>query len=382
MKVVAKNSDIQKSILIPGSKSYANRALIRASVKEEPCLIKNVPRARDTRYLIQCLKDVGLDIREQGHKLEVTNSFPRCEKKSPAPIPLQTGDGGTTNRFLIPLLALGTNRYHLLPDGKIMQRPFDPLPVLEMGADHFKIQGPWPSDTVQVDCSRTTQMASALMLVGHDVQIANPEQIASLPYLEMTRNVMENFSREYTVGPDWSSAAFPSVFAAIAGSVCLENIKEPDPHQADSALLEVLQQVGARCSFSDRGLEISAQDKCPFHYDCKNSPDLFPALTFLASYLEGTSTLTGFDNIKLKESDRLSECLHLLDSFGVSYRLGGDELAIEGGKPIKQVKNITTAKDHRIVMVAYLFLRFNAGGTLLHPEEVAKSFPEFFAIME
>ena len=373
-----------QSIVIPPSKSYANRALIRASIKKNSCRITNLPQARDTLFLMQCLEHVGLEIHKGKGEIEVVNSFPECEKPSPTPVKLNTGDGGTTNRFLLPFLALGKNEYHLYPQGRMMERPMGELgrncDGLSKRHDHFKIQGPWPPRAIQVDCSFTTQIASAFLLSDYDVQVFNLAGPSA--YLRMTHEVILNFDNEYDVRPDWSCASFPLVLAALKGRAHVSNLKEKDPNQADSALLTVLEQVGAFSQLSSDGLTVKGHLKRPFQFDCRQAPDLFPALTFLASYLDGESTLSGLSNLKEKESDRLEECRKLLEVFGVSHRLERDSLAIWGRQPDKKIRALSTAKDHRIVMAAYLFLRFNGGGTLDHSGEVVKSFPEFFYIME
>lgn len=384
MRAITRNPRIQKSIFIPSSKSYSNRALIRASIKKNNCIIKNLSSARDTLYLTQCLSHIGLEIREGKGQIEVVNSFPECEIPSPIPVRLHTGDGGTTNRFLISLLALGRNEYHLYPQGEIMRRPMDELQkhcdCLVKHQDYFKIQGPQAKKAIQVDCSTTTQVASAFSLLDYDVQVLNLKGPSA--YLDMAQEVIQNFDSEYNVKADWSSAAFPLALAALNGRVHINNLKERDTYQADSSLLNVLEQIGAQYQFSSDGLTVESYLKYPFQFDCHHAPDLFPALTFLASYLNGESTLTGLSYLRQKESDRPAECKKLLEAFGISYRLEQDSLLIQGKQPDEKVKSISTARDHRIIMTAYLFLRFNGGGTLNHAHEVAKSFPEFFNIME
>ena len=383
MKTIAKNSNIRGTISVPGSKSYANRVLIWASVKKNKCIIKNVPLAKDTVNLIRCLKQVGLDIKEGDDHIVVFNSFPECERSSTSPIKLRTGDGGTTNRFLIPLLAMGKNEYHLYPEGRMIERPmgeFDKyFDSYECRSDHFKIQGPRTPGPVQIDCSLTSQVASAFVLANYDVQVSN---FSSSSYLLMTEDVVRNFHSEYHIAADWSCAAFPLVFAALAGEIQIRNFTEADSLQADGLIMRVLEHVGVEYQFSSDGLAVKKNLTCPFQLDCRYSLDLFPALVFLASYLDGESTLSGLDNLKYKESDRLVECISLLEVFDVPHRLEKGRLIIQGRRPDDKARNVTTAKDHRLVMAAYLFLRLNGGGTLAHADQVAKSFPEFFDVME
>ena len=386
MRPVVRNRQIQKEIRIAGSKSYANRALIQASLKKHECIIKNVPQARDTLNLRRCLQEIGLKIIEQGDQLKVVNSFPLCETPSEKPIKLHTGDGGTTNRFLVSLLTLGKNEYHLYPAGQMITRPMREfqkyLEGFEVKEDHFRICGSRGIHNKKFSCidlSRTTQIASSLMLV-HGIAIS-PDDVRPSPYLRMTEEVVRNFDQEYYIRADWSSAAFPLAFAALAGEVRIKNITTIDSNQGDSQILKVLEQIGAKCELSSTGLVVKKHLKRPFHWDCRHCPDIFPVLTFLAAHLGGESTLCGLGNLKYKESDRLAECVHLLKIFGVSHRQEGDFLTIQGKPSDNRERSIVTARDHRLVMTAYLYLRLNGGGQLGHSEEVAKSFPLFFEMI-
>ena len=375
--LVQRKIHIKQSISLPGSKSYANRSLIQASLKKEPCQITNLPQAKDTLNLIQCLKEVGLIINQN----TVFNSFPDCETSSNTPIKIKTGEGGTTNRFLIPFLALGKNEYHLYPEGKMKSRPMEEfkkhLPSFQHKGNYFKIKGPHSPRTIKVNCQLTTQFASAFALSGYDIFIDDKPS----PYFEMTKKIIANKTHLYQVNPDWSSASFFIVLAALAGKIHFKDLQSLDPCQADSSIIYILRQIGSTYTLSSEGLFVEKNLKHPFHWDCSTCPDIFPPLVFLASYLEGTSTLTGFEKLPYKESNRLEECLKLMDSFNITHSLKGDTLSIHGGKADQQKRTILTAPDHRMIMTAYLFLRFNGGGELHHFKRVDKSFPEFFNLI-
>ena len=223
---IKKIQNIFKSINIPGSKSYANRALILASLRDDPCQIKNLPYARDTLNLIKCLSQIGIKVKD--HEW-VYGVFPNCEVHSYESVKLCTGDGGTTNRFLVPFLALGKNEYHLYPDGRMIDRPMDDFKKYFSGfrktQHYFKIKGNQKEKRkFEIDCSQTTQVASSFLLSGHNIQIND----MSSPYIQMTIDTMKNFQRTYLIEPDWSSAAFPIVLASLGGQVTLNNIKQQD----------------------------------------------------------------------------------------------------------------------------------------------------------
>ena len=118
--------------------------------------------------------------------------------------------------------------------------------------------------------------------------------------------------------------------------------------------------------------------------DCKNCPDLVPTLCFLASYAKGESYLENVNVLKHKECDRLSEMLKMMEAFGVKARYceKDDALIIQGREPHRQSVDYNPPVDHRMVMVCYLFQRFNGGGNLSNAHCVDKSFPTFFETME
>ena len=102
--VLVSANPFKKIVNIPTSKSYANRILILASLCPKEVSIKNLPQSTDVVKLISCLKKVGVLFQEEGNITKVINSFPDCETDDDDPILLETGDGGTTNRFLLSFL--------------------------------------------------------------------------------------------------------------------------------------------------------------------------------------------------------------------------------------------------------------------------------------
>jgi 3-phosphoshikimate 1-carboxyvinyltransferase len=121
----------------------------------------------------------------------------------------------------------------------------------------------------------------------------------------------------------------------------------------------------------------------PFDVDGSKFPDLVPTLAFVASHIEGKSTLRHLSVLRHKESDRIEEILKILRAFSIDFSFDDsiDELVINGKLHCSPPVSITTARDHRMVMMAYLFLRANNGGHLGETDCVEKSFPDFFYIM-
>ncbi len=379
---------LEKEIIIPGSKSYANRALILAALEKKPITIHNIPKSTDVLCLIDCLELIGLDIKRNGSSLTILNSFPSCEIKTSNIIELASGDGGTTNRFLMALLSLGENSYRIIPHKQFMQRPFDDLlvalkkngAIISRDQGWINIQGPINKQKIKIDCSQTTQTASALSLVGLDLDIVNLKN--SSKYYELTNYIKEKFLNNFHIPLDMSSAAPFLVFSALNGSLRIKNLCMIDILQADSCLLNLLRNSGAHWDISENGLDISsAHIFSSFEFDCSQALDLFPVLVFLASKAKGDSTFYNLENLAYKESNRLNECLILLNRFKVDYKLSKGVLTITGDFTQKPYLEFIAPKDHRIIMSAYLFMRSNSGGKIINTSAISKSLPEFFDLM-
>jgi 3-phosphoshikimate 1-carboxyvinyltransferase len=395
-----------KTVLIPTSKSQANRMLVLAALSKNKVRLNNLPDGNDVRKMLSALAQIGLKLEYINRDVIIHNSFPACEKDDPRPeIILQTGDGGTTNRFLMAMLGLGSKSYVLDAEGPMRARPMEELEstLKDLGVScergktfWYKVRGPYKTNKarVTVDAARSTQFASAMAMALSplDIPISVINLEASENYYRMTEDLIQKFKsgeNEFNVPVDGSSLSYPLALAALNGSVRIPNMLAVDPLQADFALMEILKDMGLEWSIDAAGLSLKGKKELPplNHgqvLECNFFPDLVPTLIFLASYCNGQTLLKNIKVLRHKESDRIEECLKLLKQFNIGhhYDESADILSIEGNATKQGQHVIHCPADHRIVMVGYLFLRFNSGGELLNIEHVKKSFPDFFQQME
>lgn len=397
-----------KEITIPTSKSHSNRALILGAVRGENFKVRNISDSTDVTNLLNAFKKIGLKIEQKGSTVTFLNSYPDCEKLSEGDvIELHTGDGGTTNRFLIALLARGKKEYKIFPTEKMSERPIEdlinPLKKLSVNIVYntvsdsktpwITLKGPasmYNTTKLEIDCKKSTQFASAMMLAFSKIplQFEFINLHASEAYLKMTSMVIKKSleSNSYTIPVDFSSLGYPAALAAVSGRVLIINCHELDLYQADSVFIDVLKISGASCTFTANGLEIKKGEKLnPVTFDVSTAPDLFPTLAFFAAHVDGVSTFSNLEILKFKESDRLSEMTNLMKTFGVEMQYSPieDVLTITGSSQKKyQQSTIKPARDHRIVMAAALFMTKNAGGELFETDCVEKSFPKFFTLLK
>jgi 3-phosphoshikimate 1-carboxyvinyltransferase len=381
-----KKGFLKDVIHLPSSKSYANRALILASLQKKPVTLSQMPAASDVTILIRCLKDIGVSITTEGDKVTVHNSFPECETTNKE---VTVGEGGTTGRFLAALLLLGTKTYTLNLGERLKQRPWQEFidQVNALGAsatlseDKLILKGPihFP-ESLKVDCSKTTQFATAFQLIAPaSVKIVPVNMQTSQSYWRMTEKLIQELKSDfYAVPLDWSSASYPLAFAALKQRILFPGLVL-DEFQADSKFLGILKQFGS-VTESRSGIEISPFKKTmDVNFDVSDALDLVPALSFFLSHIEGQHTLTGIENLVHKESDRLNEVIKLLAQFNRKSWVEKGNLHIVGTTEIVNQKvDLKLPDDHRMVMTGTLFLLLHGGGSVTPSEAVNKSYPDFF----
>lgn len=392
MKHFIKPGLLPSTIHIPSSKSYANRALILAALKSSSVKLTNLSKATDVTFLIEGLKQVGLDIECSHHSIEIKNHFPACEKNDHV---VEVGEGGTTARFLACLLATGSKKYTLILGTRLKERPWNEFIDLihslggsaELQEEKLIIQGPIeiPSE-LEVDCSKTTQFASGFQLVAAFTKnkIIPLNMTSSESYWQMSHWMIQELAHknEFSIPLDWSSASYPLAFAALKQEIHFPGLHF-DPYQADAFFYKMLNDVGAVTEL-ERGITVHpVQVKKTFLLDVSLCLDLVPTLAFFLSHIEGEHVLSGVDNLIHKESNRLEEVMRLLREVNVQVCYENKKIFILGKSNLQvDLKDFVMPDDHRMVMAASLFLRSHSGGTISPADAVRKSYPSFFSLMD
>ena len=192
---------------------------------------------------------------------------------------------------------------------------------------------------------------------------------------------------------DWSAAANFLVAGAVFGKVELQGV-DTTSLQADLSIMDILMDAGASLSQTDGDRGNITVQRAPlksFNVDASNCPDLFPIISVLAAFCEGTSRLAGVGRLANKESDRAKAIIGMLTQMGVKAWVEGDEMFIEGKTYVQRLLSgellhggaYTSHHDHRMVM-ALKVAQFGADGPITIDDEacVAKSFPQFHQIYD
>jgi 3-phosphoshikimate 1-carboxyvinyltransferase len=390
------SSKLTAPVIIPTSKSYANRALILASLVPNAITIQDLPRAQDVEDCLEVLMQLGLAVR-QNNQIVIQKQYPKDEIISSKIVMLFLGEGGTTIRFLIPMLALGKNAYLLKVNPAFKKRPYQELIdlLVNLGAKFTPsdredelglLQGPITLKDVVIDANETTQNASAFYLLQSvfDFKIEVKNLKTSLAYLEMTKKLVDELksSSEYTVPVDMSSASYFIALGIFQG-IEIANITQRDPWQADSKIFDILKQIGATYQLDQTGFNIVKQTQLKtLDIDLADCLDLAPTLAFMAAMIKGQHKLHNIQNLQFKETNRIHGIQEVLNHFGVKNFVKNTTLIIESSGRIQaQSQKIKTLHDHRLVMMASLFYKILGEGEVEPASAVNKSFPEFFDLI-
>lgn len=409
------SGDIDAVITVPGSKSVANRALICAMLADGTSTINGVPDGDDTTVI--------LDVLQQVHRLQrISHSAVVVDGNPNGRIPniVDALLAGTSSRFLTAVAAL--NHTTTIIDGgePLRMRPMSELheALMELGADitplgeigHLPVavsRGKFDGGKVSVRGDVSSQFISALMLIGpvlsKGITVDIRGELVSRSYVEMTASVMRTFGAivdisessidvsaggyracDYTVEPDYSSAAFPIVALLLRpGKVRINNLALSSM-QGDSEILTIIQSMGLFVTVEGSDVVIEHRAGItlkPISLDMGNCSDLVPAVAVGCLAVSGESVITGVGFIRKKESDRLGDLASELSHGGAVVRVDEDGLTISGGRKIHSAK-YGTHHDHRLAMAFSLLSLMTGECEVEDAHVVSKSWPQFFIDME
>ena len=404
---------------VPGSKSDTNRALVAAALARGESELQGALDADDTSAMRECLRALGVAIEEREParwKVGGGGGVLAAPART-----LDARASGTTARFVTALATLAPGPSRIDGTPRMRERPIDDLvdALRQLGA-RIEIEGRrgCPPLLVRggglrggratIDASRSSQYVSAVLLVGpygeRDLELHLKDGVlVSRPYVDLTLRTMLAFGAEagwrregelrvraglpyrgrvHRIEPDASSAAYAFAAAAIAGGRVRVPGLPPDSAQADLRLLALLERMG--CGVSRRGDEVEvtgAPDKLrALDVDMNESPDAVVALAVVCLFADGPSTLRNVAVLRLHETDRLAALEAELRKLGAGAEAGPDWLRVEPG-PLHGAE-IETHDDHRLAMAFALAGLRVPGVAIRDPGCVAKTWPDYFTMLE
>jgi len=407
------------TVSVPGDKSISHRALLLGAVADGTTVISGFLHSEDCLAMLAALRAMGVDIEESGSRLAVAG-VGADGLRQPAES-LDLGNSGTAIRLLMGLLAAQPFDSVLTGDESLRQRPMERVaePLRAMGARietdrgraPVRIHGARPLSGIDYTLPvASAQLKSAILLAGlwgdgrTTVRSPGPSRDHTERML-LTRGVPRDREAGGTVsvaGPvtlkgtsidvpaDFSSAAFFVVSGLLGGAdgLLLPSI---GVNPSRTGLLTILRSMGGRIELRNeresgsepvadiyveqsalRGVEIGAQLVAL-------SIDELPILFIAAAAAVGTTVVTGADELRHKESDRLAAMAAGLKALGTTVEEQPGGLTIEGG-PLRGGR-VDSHGDHPIAMAfAVASLRAPSAIEILDTSPVATSFPEFLTV--
>lgn len=424
---------VQGNVVIPGSKSLTNRALLLAALCREPVRLTGALFSEDTHLMAEALRRLGLTVASDPvrNELEVRD---QSGAFSEGPTDLFVGLAGTAARFLTALCAAaprGTYRLDGVP--QMRKRPMKPLldALRALGADIRCLgeEGHFPFEinarglrggTVELDARESSQLLSALLMVAPLTR--EPLEITLVggvrwPFVQMTARLMEGFGQPpiertsptsfrvrndtpyrlqggtYAIEPDATAASyFLALPLVTTGSLAFPGLRPPGHGlQGDTAFMDVLRPLGLAitggsgsdlvASAAHRGAAVSLTQ------DFSEFSDTFLTLAALAPLLRGRARISGIAHTRKQETDRVAGMARELTRLGQRVVETEDALEIQPA-PLRTDEAIETYGDHRFAMSFAILGCFDLRGdgqpwlSIRNPACCAKTFPHFFELLE
>lgn len=386
---IAPGGTLQGRLQVPGDKSISHRALILGAIAEGDTEITGFLEGEDTRATLAAFRQMGVVIEADGAGRVRVHGVGLKGLSAPM-VPLYLGNSGTSMRLLAGVLAGQSFSSELTGDESLSRRPMariaDPLRAMgaeistrEQGTPPLRIRGGNTLSGIEYAMPvASAQVKSCLLLAGllarGSTRIREPA-----PTRDHTERMLAGFGyalhykdgkigiegggalrgTRVAVPGDISSAAFFLVGASIArdAELVLENV---GVNPTRTGLLQILRMMGAE--FALRNERMAGGEPVADIW-VRSRPlkgievppalvplaiDEFPALFVAAAATEGKTTVTGAEELRGKESDRIATMAEGLERLGIDARATPDGMIIQGGTFTGG--RIASHGDHRVAM--------------------------------
>lgn len=401
---------VSGTIRPPGSKSQTIRVLAIAGLAAGESRIDNSLDADDANRAQAMIEGFGVSVQRQGGSRLVSGRDGGLEPPSRS---IQSGFSGLTARIALAMSALVDGTVTIDGMGRLRDRPMSGMTGLlremglEVSADTLPItvvaKGILPDGHYLVSTAETTQFASALLLVAPYADGSVTVELSGSPgarrYVDLTVETMGVFganveattggyrvaptgyqARDISIEPDFSSAVYPMVAAAITGGqVRIPDLRR-DSTQPDSMIVDVLEEMGCAIDSGSAGIGIDGPDRLdPIDVDFSDAPDGALAVAVACLFCARRSRLRGLHSLTHKESDRLVVMADRLSRLGAAIDYTDSELVVTPGPYRGAV--LGSGGDHRVAMsLALAGLRI-PDVEISEPWVVDKTWPDFFEAM-
>ena len=426
---------LRGTIRVPGDKSISHRALMLSALAVGTSHISGLLEGEDVLATAAAMRSMGAVIERTGagewrvHGVGVGGLLqPQAA--------LDMGNSGTSTRLLMGLVASHGITASFIGDASLSKRPMGRVidPLSQMGADFtaspgqtlpLMLRGASPAVPITYRLLvASAQVKSAILLAGLNTP-GITTVIEPVPTRDHSERMLAGFGAELTVETatdgvrtirirgaaelkpqtievpgDPSSAAFFMVAGLIVpgSDVMIENV---GMNATRAGLYDVLRAMGGQIEALNLR-EVGGEPVADLHVRhsqlsgiavdpalVPSMVDEFPVLFVAAALAKGRTITTGLDELRVKESDRLTVMAAALTAIGARVTETADGLIIDGtgGEPLEGAKAsdppIATHLDHRIAMsMAVAGLASYHGVEVDDTRPIATSFPMFEALLE
>lgn len=418
---VSPSAHVSGELAVPGDKSISHRALMLSGIASGTSEVSGFLSSEDCLATLAAMRALGVRI-EAASETRVQIHGAGLHGLSGAARALDMGNAGTAMRLFAGLLAAQSFDSTLIGDASLMKRPMErvAVPLRQMGADVRTVQGLPPVSIVGAQRLHgidyrmpvaSAQVKSAILLAGLYAQgtttlsapgisrdhtermLAGRGVHIDSDRLQVILHPAQRLeARDVQVPGDFSSAAFflvAALLGAAAPGLLLRNV---GLNPTRTGLLTILQAMGGRIEVRN---ERSASgepvaDLCIYRSALRGidvdpglvplAIDELPVLFIAAACAAGTTRVTGAQELRVKESDRIAAMSAALAQLGVQHEVLDDGMVITGNPgatPFRGAR-IDSHGDHRIAMSCCIAaLRSSAPLQIDDVANVATSFPGF-----
>lgn len=415
------------TITVPGDKSISHRALMLSALAIGESRIEGLLEGEDVLATAAALRAMGARAWREADGAWRVHGVGVGGLMQPAEA-LDMGNSGTSTRLLMGLVASHAMTATFIGDASLSARPMGRViePLGRMGADFTSAPGVRLPLTMRGLCPAvpieyrlpvaSAQVKSAILLAGLNTPGVT-RVIEPVPTRDHSERMLAGFGADLSIEPgsdgsriisirgeadlrpqqivvpgDPSSAAFAMVAALIVpGSrVTIHNVGL-NPTRA--GLVSVLRAMGGAITLRNErlvggepvaDLEVAASSLHGVETGPEIVPsmvDEFPILFVAAALARGRSVFRGLDELRVKESDRISVMAEGLRAIGASVEELADGLVVDGrdGDPLAGGATVKAHLDHRIAMsFAVAGHRARAPVTIDDASPISTSYPQFF----
>ncbi|MFJ7913920.1 MULTISPECIES: 3-phosphoshikimate 1-carboxyvinyltransferase [unclassified Lysinibacillus] len=413
---------LQGTLTIPGDKSISHRSVMFGAIATGKTTVDGFLLGEDCLSTIDCFRKLGVKIDVEGTNVSI-DSPGIGGWQEPTDV-LYTGNSGTTTRLMLGILAGSTVHSVMTGDASIGKRPMRRVidPLRQMGA-HItgRANGQYTPLAIQGTALQaidyhmpvaSAQVKSAVLLAG-----LRAEGTTIVREMEVSRDHTERMLRQFgaqvdevdgvislkggqtltgthvSVPGDISSAAFFLVAGAICedSKITLENV---GINPTRDGIIEVLHNMGASITLMPNEdsqseptatitIETSTLRGTTIEGDIiPRLIDEIPILALLATQANGKTIIKDAEELKVKETDRITAVVDELKKLGANIEATEDGMIIEGPTPLCGA-SLKTYGDHRIGMMGAVAALITDGAVTLDDVEcIAVSYPSFFEHIE